>query len=140
MDKNLKLMEAVVIKASPAVVWKALTDAATVEKFMWGTHASSDWKVGSPVIFEGVYQGKPYRDKGMILESENEKRIKYTFLSGANEDKPENYAVITYTLLARDNETSLTVTQEGANDDKALEHSRQGWKSILGKLKEILEK
>ncbi|MGC1243537.1 MAG: SRPBCC family protein [Chryseosolibacter sp.] len=139
MDKNLKLVETVMIKASPAAVWKALTDPETIERFMWGTHATSDWKVGSSITFEGVYQGKPYQDKGMILESEKENRLKYTFLSGTNEDRPENYAVITYTLSGDKNETSMTVTQEGANDEKALEHSRQGWKSILNNLKEILE-
>ena len=128
------------INASPALVWKALTDAATIERFMWGTLATSDWKVGSAITFEGVYEGKPYRDKGLVLESEKEKRLKYTFLSGKNEDRPENYAVITYTLSGDENETSMTVSQEGANDEKALEHSRQGWKSILKNLKGILEK
>lgn len=140
MDKNLKLTESVMIQSSPAAVWRALTDPATIERFMWGTHATSDWNIGSPVTFEGVYQGKPYQDKGVILESEKEKRLKYTFLSGTNEDRPENYSVITYTLSGGGNETLMTVTQEGANDEKALEHSRQGWNSILKNLKALLEK
>ena len=139
MNKELKLVETVMIKASTGAVWNALTDPSTIERFMWSTHATSDWKAGSPVTFQGVYQGKAYQDKGMILESEKGKRLKYTFLSGTSEDTPENYAVITYTLSGEGNETSMTVSQEGANDEKALEHSRQGWKSILKNLKEILE-
>ena len=140
MDKNLKLTESVTINASRAEVWKALTDRDTIEQFMWGTHATSDWKVGSSITFEGVYQGKPYKDKGTILKFEKEKQLKYTFLGGGIEDKAENYSIITYDLSGKDGKTTMAVTQEGAKDRKALEHSKQGWKSILGNLKKILEK
>jgi uncharacterized protein YndB with AHSA1/START domain len=139
MDKNLKLTESVTINASTETVWRALTDVKAIEEFMWGTHATSDWKVGSSIIFEGVYQGKPYRDKGTILEMEKGKRMKYTFLGTGNEDKPENYSIITYDLSGNDGKTNLKVTQEGAQDQKALEHSREGWRSILGNLKKNVE-
>ena len=140
MDRKLKLTESVTIAAPAAEVWKALTDRDKIEQFMWGTHASSDWKAGSGITFEGVYQGKPYKDKGTILEVEKGKRMKYTFLSGGSEDKPENYSIITYDLSGKDGQTIISVTQEGAKDEKALEHSKQGWKSILQNLKEVVEK
>ena len=140
MDRNLRLTESVVIDASIADVWHAITDAGSIEQFMWGTHVASGWRVGSSITFEGVYQGKPYKDKGIILEIEKEKRMKYTFLSGGNEDRPENYAIITYNLSEKDGLTTMRVTQEGAKDQKALEHSKQGWKSILDNLKKLVEK
>lgn len=140
MDKKLKLTETVTINASRDKVWHALTDRDTIEKFMWGTHATSDWKVGSPITFEGIYQGKPYHDKGIILEIEKGKRMKYSYLPGSMEDKPENYAIITYEIGAENGATKMTVTQEGAKDQQALEHSIQGWRSILGNLKKEVEK
>lgn len=134
------MTESVTIEAPVARVWKALTDPVTIEKFMWGTHAASEWKAGTPITFEGVYEGKPYREKGMILEIEKEKLMKYTYLSGGMEDRPDNYAIITYRLSSQNGQTAMSVTQEGARDQKALDHSKEGWRSILGNLKKILEK
>lgn len=140
MDRNLKLTESVTIKAPVARVWKALTDPATIEKFMWGTHATSEWKAGTPITFEGVYEGKTYHEKGMILEIEKEKLMMYTYLSSGMEDRPDKYAIITYRLSSQNGETAMSVTQEGARDQKALDHSKEGWRSILGNLKKIIEK
>ena len=140
MDRKLRLTVTETIDAPAARVWKALTDAETIKEFMWGTNAKSDFRKGSALTFEGVWEGKPYHEKGTILEIEKEKLMKYTYLSAGLEDKPENYAVITYELSATNTQTRMTVTQEGARDEKALEHSREGWKSILGNLKKVVEK
>ena len=140
MDNNLKLTVTENLAAPAADVWTALTDPETITKFMWGTHAKSDWKVGSPLTFEGEYQGKPYREKGTILDVEKNKLMKYTYLSNGLEDKPENYAIITYRLSGNNGKTTLAFTQEGASDQNALEHSKDGWRSMLSTLKEILEK
>ena len=140
MDRNLKITVEENIDAPTSAVWNALTDSETISKFMWGTHAQSDWKVGSPLTFEGVWEGKPYHEKGTILEAEKDRLIKYTYLSAGLDDKPENYAVITYRLSGSNGKTTLAVTQEGANDQNALEHSKEGWRSMLTTLKEIVEK
>ena len=139
MDKNLKLTETVSINAPTSEVWGALTDSATIQKFMWGTHATSEWKKGSPLTFEGEWEGKAYKEKGTILEIEREKLMKYTYLSSGNDDKPENYAIITYRLSGNNGTTQMSVTQEGAKNQEALEHSKDGWKTILGNLKKLLE-
>jgi uncharacterized protein YndB with AHSA1/START domain len=139
MDKKLKLTISEEIKAPINKVWKALTDKETIKKFMWGTNASSDFKQGSPITFEGVHEGKAYHEKGTILEIEKDSLMKYTYLTAGVEDKPENYAIITYHLSGTNGQTKMTVTQEGAKDQNALEHSKEGWKSILGNLKKIVE-
>lgn len=140
MDRKLKLTVTETIAAPAARVWAVLTDPASIKEFMWGTNAKSDFKKGSPLTFEGVWEGKPYHEKGTILEVEKPKLMKYTYLSAGLEDTPGNYAVITYELSAEDDKTRMTVTQEGARDEKALEHSKEGWKSILGNLKKVVEK
>lgn len=139
MDKNLKLTETVTINAPTSEVWSALTDSATIQKFMWGTHATSEWKKGSPLTFEGEWEGKAYREKGIILEIEREKLMKYTYLSSGIDDKPENYAIVTYRLSGNNGTTQMSVTQEGAKNQESLDHSKDGWKSILGNLKKLLE-
>ena len=140
MDKNLKLTITQDIAAPAAEVWTALTDPETITKFMWGTQAKSDWKVGSPLTFEGVYQGKQYHEKGIILDAEKGKLMRYTYLSSGLADKPENYAIITYRLSESDGKTTLAVSQEGAQDQPALEHSKEGWRSMMATLKQIVEK
>jgi uncharacterized protein YndB with AHSA1/START domain len=139
MDKNLKLTISEEMKAPAGKVWKALTDKETIKKFMWGTNASSDFKPGSPITFEGVYEGKEYHEKGTILEIEKDRLMKYTYLTAGIEDKPENYSIITYQLSGTNGQTKMTVTQEGAKDQNSLEHSKEGWKMILGSLKKIVE-
>lgn len=139
MDKNLKLNVSENIYAPASKVWEALTDREIIKKWMWGTEATSDWKAGSAVTFDGVWEGKPYHEKGMIIEIEEQKLMKYSYLGAGNDDKPENYALITYELSANNGQTKMTVTQEGAKDQKALEHSKEGWQSMLGKLKKTLE-
>jgi uncharacterized protein YndB with AHSA1/START domain len=139
MDRNLKRTIYEDIHAPAAKVWKALTDKATIKKFMWGTDADSDWVKGRPITFQGVYEGKAYHDKGKILQVEKDKLIKYTHLSSTLDDKPENYAIITYELSESDGQTRMSVTQEGAKNQEALDHSIDGWRTILGNLKKIVE-
>lgn len=55
------------------------------------------------------------------------------------EDEPENYSIITYQLSGDRYTTTISVTREGAKDEKGLEHSKQGWRSILGNLKKVAE-
>jgi hypothetical protein len=43
------------------------------KKYLMGTNVSSDWKAGSPISYEGEYNGKKYHDKGVIRKIEPEK-------------------------------------------------------------------
>ena len=83
----------VTINAPKSKVWDALTNPAQIKKYMFGTDASSDWKVGSPITFRGVWEGKPYEDKGTILEMMKEKILKYNYWSNfsGDRDEPSNY-------------------------------------------------
>jgi uncharacterized protein YndB with AHSA1/START domain len=139
MDRNLKLAVTETIAKPASAVWHALTDKDLIREYMWGTHASSDWKEGSTITFEGVWEGTPYVETGLILKIEKEKLIKYSYLTMGSEDLPENRAVITYELHEKGDSTTLTVTQEGAKDQEALERSKEGWAYLLTGLKKVVE-
>jgi uncharacterized protein YndB with AHSA1/START domain len=130
------------INVPAAKVWEALTTPSIIKQYFFGTDAVSDWKVGSPLIFKGEWEGKQYQDKGTILESVPNKLFKYSYWSSMSgkEDKPENYADVTYTLAENNNATTLTVTQENIPDEKTKEHSEQNWKKVLEDLKKLLER
>ena len=129
------------INAPAKKVWEALTTPSIIKQYFFGTTAISDWKPGSPLVFKGEWEGKTYQDKGTILESIPQKLFRYTYwgsMSGI-EDKPENYATISYELSERGRITELTVIQENIPDEKMKEHSEKNWNKVIGQLKDLLE-
>ncbi len=141
MTNTFTLETTVSIKASKSKVWKALTDPEQIKKYFFGTEAASDWRVGSPITFSGVWEGKPYVDKGTILQIEKEKILKYNYWSSfsGTEDKPENYATIIYSLAEKNGETVFSISQDGIETTEARDHSEQNWKMVMNNLKEFLE-
>ena len=142
MKSNITGHADITINAPATKVWEALTTPAIIKQYFFGTDAVSDWKVGSPLIFKGEWQGKQYQDKGTILETVPEKIFKYPYWSSMSgiEDKPENYVIVTYELSEKNNATTLTITQENIPDEKTREHSEENWKKVLEDLKKLLEK
>ena len=142
MKNNITGRAAITINAPASKVWEALTTPAIIKQYFFGSDAVSDWKVGSPLIFKGEWQGKQYQDKGTILESVPQKKFKYSYWSSMSgiEDKPENYVDVTYELTENNNATTFTVTQENIPDEKTKEHSEENWRKVLGDLKKLLEK
>src|SRR4051812_45855729 len=130
------LSTSIIINAPATQVWEALTNPAIVKQYFFGTNVKSDWKKGSPIIWEGEWEGKAYQDKGEILDIDPGKYVKYSYwssMSGA-EDKPENYADVSYQLTESDGKTKLTIGQSNIKDEKAKEHSEQNWQSVFGKM------
>src|SRR5690554_3376164 len=129
------------INAAPDKVWDALTNPELIKQYFFGTEAESDWKEGSPLIFRGEWQGTSYLDKGKIVEVVKDVRLRHTYLSSFSglEDKPENYANITYELFPENNGTKLIVVQDNIKTEDAKNHSEDNWHIVLKGMKELLE-
>ncbi len=128
------------INAPISKVWKAVTEPAQIKKYLFGTDTTSDWRVGSPITFSGVWEGKPYQDKGTILAIEPEKLLKYNYWSNwAGEDILENRQIISYRLRGENGKTVFTLTQENCPSDEARDHSTSNWNMVLSSMKEMLE-
>jgi uncharacterized protein YndB with AHSA1/START domain len=141
MTNTLTLNTSISINAPKSKVWMALIDPEQVKKYFFGTVLKSDWKVGSAITFSGEWEGKPYMDKGTILQIETEKILKYNYWSSfsGTEDKPENYANIVYSLEEKNGETVFSILQDGIKTKEARDHSEQNWKMVMNNLKELLE-
>jgi uncharacterized protein YndB with AHSA1/START domain len=141
MKDNLVLKKSTTLNASPARVWDALTKPELIKEYFFGTEAVTDWKKGSPIIFRGSWEGKPYEDKGVILDIESQKFVRYTYWSSfsGSEDIPENYANISYELIPSGPATILTITQDGIKSKESLEHSASNWGMVLEGLKKLVE-
>jgi uncharacterized protein YndB with AHSA1/START domain len=142
MKENFTANARISIKARADTVWKALTDPKLIKEYMFGTDVVSEWKVGSPIVYKGVWQGKPYEEKGTILEMAPGRLLKSTYWSGMSglEDKPENYNTITYALSEKDGATTLSIVQDNNRTQEAAAHSEGNWKMVLEGLKKLLEK
>lgn len=141
MNKNLSIEVSISIQADISIVWDALINPDVIREYFFGTEAVSTWEVGEPIMFRGIWEGKSYEDKGIILKSETEKEFQYTYwssMSGTPDDSA-NYATITYKLESKGKETLLTVNQSGFANEEQMEHSKGNWKMVLENIKSILE-
>ena len=143
MKHDLTISRSIDIAAAPAKVWDALTNPAIIKEYLFGTETITDWKIGSPIIFQGEYEGQQYRDKGFVVENMPDKYLSYHYWSGFSglEDKPENYSLVTYTLTPKDDHTTtFTWTQKGFANEESLKHSESGMDVFLGSIKQIVER
>ena len=123
-------------------VWKAITTPSEIKQWVFGVETESDWQVGGALVHRGEYQGKPYVDKGTILEFEPPRRMVHTHWSDVSgkPDTPDNYQHVAWDLAERDGGTELTITERNLPSDEAADTSEQAWKTALGSLKEVLER
>jgi uncharacterized protein YndB with AHSA1/START domain len=77
MARGLIAEAATTIDAPREKVWDALVNPLVIKQYMFGTEVESAWEVGSPIVWKGEWQGKPYEDKGVILQLETARRIQY---------------------------------------------------------------
>lgn len=129
------------IQAPVTAVWKALIDKDMIKQYFFGTETESSWQQGSPIVFTGSWEGQKYEDKGTILDIEKNKLLRFSYWSSMSgtEDKLENYVIITYHLTPKQEQTQLTITQDGFRDEETYNHSMQLWQEVLKNLKTLLE-
>jgi uncharacterized protein YndB with AHSA1/START domain len=141
MNRKLIATTTISIHASPSAVWKALIDPEIVKKYLYGTEMRSDWEIGSPITFEGVWKGQPYLDKGEILEIIPERVLSYSFWSplSGTDDFEDNYAHVTYHLSDYHENTTLIVTQDNLESDEAVVKAEENWMTVLHNIKKIVE-
>jgi uncharacterized protein YndB with AHSA1/START domain len=128
-------------QAPMAKVWQGLTDPAMVKEYFFGTDLESSWRVGEPIKFSGEWNGHKYEDHGTILDIDPGTFVKYSYWSSMSgtEDKPENYANITYNLTENNGETELTITQDNVKNEEAKTHSEQNWTGLFKELRKLIE-
>ena len=129
------------INASPDQVWNALTDPDQVEKYMFGARVESDWQAGSPIVWKGEWEGKPYEDKGTVVEVDPEHTLVVTHFSPltGQEDVPENYHTLTYQLRPEGESTHLSLSQDNNASADEAEHSQENWQTMLAGIKKAVE-
>jgi uncharacterized protein YndB with AHSA1/START domain len=137
-----KVIRGIAIKATPTKIWEALTNPKIIKKYLYGTQAESEWKVGSRIVYKGEYDGHSYADKGTIKQFEKGKIFQHSYLSTFSgiEDIPENYHLVTYLIEKSNGGSLLTINQENIHSKEAMEHAGKGWDAVTELIKEEAEK
>jgi uncharacterized protein YndB with AHSA1/START domain len=141
MDKKLIAKATVTIAMPTKKVWDALVNPAAIKQYFFSTTVVSDWRVGSPIVWKGEWQGKSYEDKGSILQYEPGRTIQYSHFSPLSglPDKPENYHTVTIELSAGKDQTKVLLSQDNNATEEERAHSEQNWGMMLAALKKFLE-
>jgi len=113
-----------------------------VKEFMFGADLVTDWTVGGPIAWRGEWEGKPYEDRGEILEVAPGRKLVHTHFSplGGEEDKPENYHTLTWILEDQAGATQLTLAQDTNASQDAADHSQGMWDMLVADVKQIAER
>jgi uncharacterized protein YndB with AHSA1/START domain len=143
MNHNLTVSKSILVNANADKVWDALTNPEIIKEYLYGTETVTNWKVGSPIIFQGEYDGKTYKDTGIILVNDPKTKLSYSYWSAFTglEEKPKNYSNVTYLLkVINDNQTELSWIQKGFASEDAQKHSVTGMDAFLASIKAIIER
>ena len=142
MKDTLIAQAQIIISAPIAKVWDALVNPAMIKQYMFGTNVVSDWEEGSPIIWKGEWEGKPYEDKGVILTLKPERVLQYSHfspLSGLS-DVPEHYHTVTIEVSSKGTGTLLMLSQDKNSTEEDREHAEKNWAMTLTGLKKVVEK
>ena len=129
------------INAPADRIWQALVTPAEIKAYMFGTTVVSDWKEGRPIIWKGDWKGKPYEDKGVLLQVKGERLLQYTHFSplAGLPDLAENYHTVTIELAADGPRTGVTLSQDNNATAEARAESEKNWDTMLTALKAHVE-
>ena len=146
MTKELIVESTITIDAHVSKVWDVLLNPEKAKQYMFGCTLVSDWKVGSPVLWEIIHEGKMIvAVKGTLIKIIPEKHLEYTVFDPnmGIADIAENYLTVTYVLISENGKTVLSVSQ---GDYSRVEDSENryndtvnAWPTVLAKIKELVE-
>jgi uncharacterized protein YndB with AHSA1/START domain len=112
-----------------------------IKRYMFGATVVSDWKEGSDIVWKGEWKGKPYEDKGVILNLEPGHTLRYSHwspLSGLP-DAPENRHTVTIELSGEGGRTHVSLAQDNNKTTEERDHSMKNWSTMLDGLKKAVE-
>ncbi len=146
---ELFIQNSIEIHSNASNVWEVLTQSQHTIKYMFGCKAITNWEIGSPLLWQGSYEGKDMVFvKGIVKEYISEKLLIYSTIDPNNAsiaDIPENYLDVHYIIDKTDSGITLTIKQGNyktvAQGEQRYNESIAGggWQSILEQIKTIAE-
>lgn len=131
------------VNASPAKVWKALTNPELMKKWMLDDDIDiiTNWEIGSPVVIKGTLHWVYFEDIGTVLKFETEKTLQYTHLSSLSKlaDEKQNYVVYEFNLEPVSDKTLLSISLHNFPTESIYQHLTFYWNTTINVLKNFIE-
>jgi len=132
-----RIFEVVLIKATMATLWDALTNPEMTQQYWFNTRIKSDWHVGSKVLY--VRDGE-LTDEQVVLAANKPHGFSHTFKPLFGEFKDEPPSRVTFSLEDSGSVVRLTVIHDSfPPESKVFRACSEVWPMILSNLKTLLE-
>ena len=132
-----RIFEVIYIRATPAAVWRALTDPDVTERYWFDTRILSDWRVGSAV--EYLRHGE-LTDRHVVLSCDPPHRLSHTFQPVFGEYRREAPSRVAFDVAGYNGVVRLAILHDGFPPDSQVYRAcSDGWPMILSNLKTLLE-
>ena len=130
-----------VIRVGIQEAWSLLVDPKRASDLWWGSMVESDFVVGHPIVWKGMWEGKPFEDRGKIRNVQAPTLLRYShWAPSSGPDVPENQSLLTWRLAAEADAVRVTFQHENIATKEMKEHSEPMWNQLLAKMKDMLEK
>ncbi|WBC16095.1 metalloregulator ArsR/SmtB family transcription factor [Micromonospora sp. WMMA1998] len=148
------------VRTTPERLWQALTEPAFTRRYWGGVTLVSDWRAGSPLLWQDTPDDEP-RDLGQrVLVAEPYRRLAYTWhgfqpehaahFGWSDEELAarlgERRSTVTFDLVPQGGTVRLTVIHDDFSPDSEMYRAISGqldgsggWPELLASLKSLLE-
>ena len=132
MAKSGSIKMAVILKAKPSEVFKALTNSRSILKWS-GQRGKVEATIGGTFqMFDGWVKGK-------VLAYQNGKTLTYTW-HPSDWSKETKSSIVTFKFTASGKNTKVLLTHNGFPDDATMKEHRAGWtEHVFDPLREFLD-
>jgi len=79
MSTELVISKSIYIFSTPSRVWEVLTNPEMITQYFTGAKTETTWEIGSEITFTHVYEGREFKNKGVILNFEPNHLLRYTY-------------------------------------------------------------
>jgi uncharacterized protein YndB with AHSA1/START domain len=135
----------VLIEATPALVWEALTQPAQMRQWMGepeiNIEVRTTWEVGGPIQIKGFHHAQ-FINTGKVLAFVPNELLRYTHTSSVSRlpDVPESYTLMEFRLAPQGEQTSLTITLENFPTESIYKHLAFYWRIAPKLLQEFIKR
>jgi hypothetical protein len=93
-------------------------------------------------MWTGERQGRPYEERGVILQFVRERVLEYSHFSPliGMPDLPENYHIVTVQLFDDGAQTNVSLCQDNNPTEQARNEAERNWSAMLAGLKYFVER
>ncbi len=140
--KSFAIRAEVLVDAPVEEAWSCFMDPVKSAEFFFGISFVSDLKVGSPITWSGVWEGKAFEDRGTVLEHRAPRLFRYDYFSAMTglPDAPENHYEVAYSFDPAPGGVLISISQSNSGTRESAEHSEKNWNLMLAAVKGKLER